>query len=132
MGRSLVTAGTLHRKLKSPIMNGNAYHHFLFSDPLKNKLPTEQKLTENLKEIRALYESLQGKKTLPQRELYLGLKMVELSVLKQLSLKYNQHFDRANAYETIGLYEQIWLERNQVGGLFESSQKFRKAFEMMF
>lgn len=126
LGQPLLEMGKVYKRLNSPIMNGNAFHHLLFGTN-KTKTPSMKRLAQTKEAILSIRQAMPNSDLLDVREMHLGIDMAILALQKTLHQAYQEPFPLSDARRLIGTYEELWLERNRVGGLYESSSLLRKA-----
>jgi hypothetical protein len=129
LAENLLKMGTAHTKLNASIMNGNAIHHLLF-DTQKIQTPSKKRLQVTLQHLEQLKENLPSTSQLDVKEMQLGLNMSMLGIQKHLSQLGCHSYPEGVARKTLGQFEEVWLERNRVGGLHESSSKLRDALRL--
>lgn len=125
----LLKMGHTHKDLKTPVMNGNAFHHLLF-DTKKITTPTDKQLTNTLLKLESYHEQLKKYRQLQTQEMCLSLNLAMLGIKKHLTISGKMPYPRDLATQTLGQFEELWLQRNRIGGLHESSSKLRTALQL--
>ncbi len=95
---------------------------------LKNALKSFEKIKSQLDTVKSSSEEL----ALVKSEFSNSIAMAALAVKKGLYIKDKNTFDKsellAEAAIVVGNHQKLWLQRNRIGGLQESSDKLKNSF----
>jgi len=130
LGSLLVNIGSSHSKLKRPSKNSTIYHQLLFKASHGFEQIPNSALNEHLEQLQAYQTQTEKDNSLEGKELRLALTLAQLALQRYQSLTHAIPFPQAEAVKAIGQYEKLWIQRNRIGGLHESSTKLRQALSL--